>query len=111
MGTSAVMNERRKSTITVITSASEILSAIRTSRIDDEIKSASSEPTMISMPSGRVFAMRSISERTRLEISIVLAWLWRSTDIPTAGWPLARTIRLSSSTPRSTSATSSRRTG
>ena len=73
IGTSAVMNERRKSTITPITSASEILRAISTSRIEAEIKSASSEPTIISMPSGRVLAIRLISVRTRFEMSMVFA--------------------------------------
>ena len=110
-GTSVARIERRNSSITSTTSASEMPSAISTSRIEAAMNSASSEPTMIFMPLGMVGARRSISARTALEIAIVLAWLWRITCRPTAGTPLARTMTSSSSTPRSTVATSPSRTG
>ncbi len=73
IGTSAVLNERKNRMITLTTSSKEMPRAIRTSRIDAEMKSASSDPMMTSMPSGNVSEISLISARTRFDISIVLA--------------------------------------
>ena len=72
-GTSVARSERRNSSITSTTRVSEMPSAISTWRIEAAMNSASSEPTMIVMPSGRVGPSRSISARMAVEIAIVLA--------------------------------------
>ena len=110
-GTSVARKERRKSRITSTTRPSEMKSAIITSRIEAPAKCASSEPIMMSMPSGRVGLRRSISSRTPWEMARVFDWLCRRMAMPTASLPLVRTMVVSSATPGSTRATSPSRTG
>ena len=111
IGTRAALKDRRKIIMTATTRSSEMASAIKTSRMDAAMKSASSEPIIISIPSGKVLEMIFISSRTYFEIVIVLAWLCRNTDMPTALRPFARMMRSSFSTPLSTRAISLRRIG
>jgi hypothetical protein len=103
--------DRRNRRMTRTTSPSDIISALTTSRIEAPTNNASSEPTRISMPSGRVGRSRSISARTAFEISSVFDWLWRWIAIPTASRPSLRAMVESSATPGSTRATSPSRTG
>ena len=75
------------------------------------MKIASSDPTSIFMPSGRIGCSVSISARTALEIATVLACDWRSTPSPIASTPFALTWVSSFSTPRATVAMSPSFTG
>ena len=109
-GTSVARRDRRKNRMTATTRPSEMKSAITTSRIEAPTNSASSDPTAISIPSGRVGRRRSISALTAREISSVFDWLCRRMPMPTASRPSLRAMVVSSATPGSTRATSPRRT-